>query len=103
MNWCHREPTLNGILSDPVVRAGMEADGVNRHELEVMLRRVAQVSGSLDVAMKVVRAIAHSQGHKQTLTRPRLAVVPDSRHKPRNAGPIFATSRETKNFAAKYA
>jgi hypothetical protein len=42
MNWCHREPTLNGILSDPVVRAVMEADGVNRHELEVMLRRVAQ-------------------------------------------------------------
>ena len=42
MNWCHREPTLNGILSDPVVRAVMEADGVNRHELEVMMRRVAQ-------------------------------------------------------------
>ena len=42
MNWCHREPTLNEILSDPVVRAVMEADGVNRHELEVMLRRVAQ-------------------------------------------------------------
>ena len=32
------------------------------------------------MAMKVVRAIGHSQGHKQTLTRPRLAVVPDSRH-----------------------
>ncbi len=42
MNWCHREPTLNGILSDAVVRAVMEADGVNRHDLEVMLRRVAQ-------------------------------------------------------------
>ena len=42
MNWCHREPTLNGILSDSIVRAVMEADGVNRHELEVMLRRVAQ-------------------------------------------------------------
>ena len=42
MNWCHREPTLNGILSDPVVRAVMEADGVNRHELEVMLRPTAE-------------------------------------------------------------
>ena len=42
MNWCHREPTLNVILSDSIVRAVMEADGVNRHELEVMLRRVAQ-------------------------------------------------------------
>jgi hypothetical protein len=28
---------------------------------------------------------------------------PDSRHKPRNAGPIIVTSRETKTFAAKYA
>ena len=42
MNWCHREPTLNEILSDAVIRAVMDADGVNRHDLEVMLRRVAQ-------------------------------------------------------------
>ena len=34
MNWCHREPTLNGILSDSIVRAVMEADGVNPLELE---------------------------------------------------------------------
>ena len=38
---CHREPTLNGILSDPIVRAVMEADGVNPLELEGMLREVA--------------------------------------------------------------
>jgi hypothetical protein len=38
---CHREPTLNGLLSDPIVRAVMEADGVNPLELEEMLRRVA--------------------------------------------------------------
>ena len=42
MNWCDREPTLKGILSDSIVRAVMEADGVNPHELEVMLRRVAK-------------------------------------------------------------
>jgi hypothetical protein len=42
MNWCDREPTLNEILSDSIVRAVMEADGVNPHELEVMLRRAAQ-------------------------------------------------------------
>jgi hypothetical protein len=42
MNWCNCEPTLNGILSDCIVRAVMEADGVNPHELEAMLRRVAQ-------------------------------------------------------------
>jgi hypothetical protein len=39
---CHREPTLNGFLSDPLVRAVMEADGVNPLELEEMLRRMAQ-------------------------------------------------------------
>ena len=39
---CHREPTLDGILSDPIVRAVMEADGVNPLELEGMLREVAQ-------------------------------------------------------------
>jgi hypothetical protein len=39
---CHREPTLNGLLSDPIVRAVMEADGVNPLELEEMLRRVGQ-------------------------------------------------------------
>jgi hypothetical protein len=39
---CHREPTLNGLLSDPLVRAVMEADSVNPLELEEMLRRLAQ-------------------------------------------------------------
>jgi len=39
---CHREPTLNGILSDPIIRAVMEADCVNPLELEKMLRQVAQ-------------------------------------------------------------
>jgi hypothetical protein len=41
MNWCDREPTLNGILSDSIVRDVMEADGINRHELGVMLRWAA--------------------------------------------------------------
>jgi hypothetical protein len=39
---CYREPTLNGLLSDPIVRAVMEADGVNPVELEGLLRQVAQ-------------------------------------------------------------
>ena len=42
MNWLDREPTLNEMLSDSIVRAVMEVDGVNPHELETMLRRVAQ-------------------------------------------------------------
>ena len=32
-----------------------------------------------------------------------LLECPDSRHKPRNAGQVFATNRETRIFAAKYA
>src|SRR5262249_9180795 len=42
MNWHHREPTLHEIFSDSIVPAVMEVDGVNPHELETMLRRMAQ-------------------------------------------------------------
>jgi len=38
------EPTLDEILSDPIVRALMEADGVDRQELEAMLSRIARRS-----------------------------------------------------------
>lgn len=44
MRWCHREPTLEEILSDPIFRAVMDADGVNPQELEAMLREVAAFS-----------------------------------------------------------
>jgi hypothetical protein len=36
------EPTLEEILSDPIVEALMEADGINRFELEAMLTAVSQ-------------------------------------------------------------
>jgi hypothetical protein len=39
----HREPTLEEILSDSVTRAVMEADGVDRQELEAMLRKQAGI------------------------------------------------------------
>jgi hypothetical protein len=42
MNWCRREPTLKDILSDSIVRAVMEADGVDPHELEAMLKEVGR-------------------------------------------------------------
>jgi hypothetical protein len=38
----HREPTLEEILSDSVTRAVMEADGVDRQELEAMLRQAGR-------------------------------------------------------------
>jgi hypothetical protein len=37
-----REATLKEIFSDPIVRALMDADGVNPNELEAMLRRVTR-------------------------------------------------------------
>src|SRR5262249_56581156 len=37
-----REATLEEIFSDPIVRALMEADGVDPDELEAMLRQVAR-------------------------------------------------------------
>ena len=37
------EPTLAELLSDPVTRAMMQADGVNPWELEEMLRGLAQL------------------------------------------------------------
>jgi hypothetical protein len=39
MNWFHREPTLDEMLSDPIVRALMEADGVDPQELAATLRQ----------------------------------------------------------------
>jgi hypothetical protein len=50
MRWCHREPTLEEILSDPIFRAVMDADGVNPQELEAMLREVAAFSRAVRAA-----------------------------------------------------
>jgi hypothetical protein len=36
------EPTLTEILSDPIVEAMVEADRVDRHALQAMLREVAR-------------------------------------------------------------
>lgn len=41
MSWSHCEPTLDEILSDPIVAALMEADAVDPRELDEMLQRVA--------------------------------------------------------------
>jgi hypothetical protein len=43
----HREPTLEEILSDTVTRAVMEADGVDRQELEATLRQAGRNLPSL--------------------------------------------------------
>ena len=55
MNWCHREPTLDEILSDSIVRAMMEADGIDPQELAATLREVG-----LELVRGSARAVANS-------------------------------------------
>jgi hypothetical protein len=43
LNQTFPEPTLAELLSDPVTRAVMQADGVNPWELEEMLRGLAHL------------------------------------------------------------
>jgi hypothetical protein len=38
----HREPTLDEILSDSIVRAVMEADGIDPQELAATLRQAGR-------------------------------------------------------------
>jgi hypothetical protein len=45
MHWCYREPTLKDMLSDSVIRAVMEADGVDPRELEEVLTRISRAPG----------------------------------------------------------
>ena len=54
MNSCHHEPRLEEMLADSIVKAVMEADGVDSRELEAELRR----TGAL------------LRGTRPTLTRP---------------------------------
>ena len=44
MIWRRREPTLKEILSDSIVTALMEADGVDPDELEAMMRKIGRTS-----------------------------------------------------------
>jgi hypothetical protein len=42
MSFCRREPTIAEMLSDSIVQAVMEADGVDPKRLEALLRSMAQ-------------------------------------------------------------
>jgi hypothetical protein len=50
MNWYRREPTLKDILSDSIISAVMEANGVDPHELEAMLKEVGRTVRALPAA-----------------------------------------------------
>jgi hypothetical protein len=41
MSWYFREPTLSEMLSDTIVKALMNADGVDPSTLEAMLKEIA--------------------------------------------------------------
>ncbi len=42
VSWRRREPTITEILSDSIVKAVMEADGVDPDVLEAQLRNMAR-------------------------------------------------------------
>lgn len=48
MSWCRCEPTLEEILSDPIVASVMAADAVDVCELDAML---SQIAGELHAAV----------------------------------------------------
>jgi hypothetical protein len=45
MNSRHGEPTLEEMLSDPIIRAVMEADGIDPQELAASLRQTGRTLG----------------------------------------------------------
>jgi hypothetical protein len=47
MIWRQHEPTLKEILSDSIVTALMEADGVDPDELEAMLKKIGGTSKAI--------------------------------------------------------
>jgi hypothetical protein len=47
-DWVRREPTIAEILSDPIVKAVMKADGVDPSALEAQLARIAQASAAFE-------------------------------------------------------
>src|SRR5262245_3905821 len=42
VNWREREPTLEDILSDPIIKELMKADGVDPHQLSAMLKEAGR-------------------------------------------------------------
>jgi hypothetical protein len=67
MSWYFREPTLSEILSDSIVKALMNADGVDPIALEAMLRQMAArdhapIPDSAEVAIFSPRKPARRSG-----------------------------------------
>jgi hypothetical protein len=54
MTYC-REPSLEDILSDPIIKAVIDADGVDAGELDAMLRCIARKRESAQTGRSVER------------------------------------------------
>jgi hypothetical protein len=46
MRWCYDEPTLDEMLTDPLIAAVMRADGVDAGELRPALNEMAELVAS---------------------------------------------------------
>jgi hypothetical protein len=70
MRWCHSEPTIAELLSDPIVRALMAADRIAPEELQANLTRIA---GTLEPQDRDVRRDGRSQCAQVRSSRTRLS------------------------------
>src|SRR3954452_17113926 len=48
MRWCHDEPTLDDMLTDPLIETLMRADGVDAGELRPAFEEVAELISARD-------------------------------------------------------
>jgi hypothetical protein len=48
MRWCHDEPTLDDMLTDPLIQTLMRADGVDAGELRPVFDEIAQAVSARD-------------------------------------------------------
>jgi len=46
MRWCYDEPTLDDMLTDPLIAAVMRADGVDADQLRPALTEMAELVSS---------------------------------------------------------
>jgi hypothetical protein len=91
MNWSYREPTLDEILSDSIIRALMEADGIDPQELAAALR---------EVGLELVRGSARASRIQLTInaTRDSTAVLYRKLKAPR-AGRLLTPRRQAYQMA----
>jgi hypothetical protein len=68
MSWRNWEPTLEEILSDPIVEAVMQADDVDPNELDAMLGDIASRLKAADGNARVPAGIAEPCCHQNAMS-----------------------------------